>query len=262
MGINSAADMRSAARQTITIYKSSGQVATPLWQSSWMNGGLPGSGGSSLGVTTSGAVPVSGDTGVPDINPLSGTSKILSVDMSGMSLVAGFRILLYDRLFHAGTYAYNAGTVSLTSQPSFGSRLPGGSYAGTMMFVEAPSNLNGSPVVTVTYTNQSGTPGQSTSVSVPTTAGIATPIPFASGDCGVQKIESVSMSGATSAGSYNVVVARPLWVGRVDALANALFKLDGANLPDVYQDSALACLMRSDTSSGPAYDLRIEIGTN
>jgi hypothetical protein len=67
----------------------------------------------------------------------------------------------------------------------------------------------------------------------------------------VQKIESVTGTVA-SAGTFNIVVARPLWRGRVHAINfGDSHGPDRTLMPIVYGDSALCVMLNADsTSSG------------
>ncbi len=166
-------------------------------------------------------------------------------------------ISLYDRLFLAGAYSFNA-NVNLVSQPSYAGRVPDSNYAGLEIWVEAVTAFTGNPTITITYTNQDGTTGRSTgAVATGAALGIGrcVQMPLQAGDTGVQKIESVVCSVAT-VGTFNVMVLRRLTPYVRIGVANDSQILDFLRLgmPVIYADSALYYLVTCDgTSSGTPY---------
>jgi hypothetical protein len=216
--------------------------------------GQPGAGTLAAGNTTSGIVPTSSTTGYPTINTFdSGATGYLSrVEFS--STVA-CRLTLYDRLFVAGAFAFNANT-TLSSQPSFASRVPNSNYNGLELWIETVTAFTGTPSFQIGYLNQNGSSKNTGVVS----AGSALTLrrcfqmPLASGDTGIQRIDSVACTVAT-AGTFNVMILRPLWTGRV-VIANSgdIHDLLRTGLIQVFQDSALYLLVTADsTSSGLPY---------
>jgi len=220
--------------------------------------GYPGAGSLTIGNTANGLVPTDADSGFPLINAFGGsaTGYLQAVDFG--SSVAG-RITLYDRVFHAGSYALTpTGTTTLTAQPSYSGRMPGGTdFTNTELFLEINTVVAASAVtVAVTYTNQGGTTGRSTGASASLSAFTTrrmVPMPLQAGDSGVQKIESVIVGGTAAAtGNLNVVVARRLWSNRAK-IANdgGLDAFDATGLPVLFDTSALFLVIEADsTSSG------------
>lgn len=122
----------------------------------------------------------------------------------------GSRVRLHDMLFKAGAYSFNS-NVTLSSQPSYSSRIPYGTdYSATEIWFECVTAFTGNPTITVTYTNQDGVTGRTTSIS-PTAPIVRQLGKFSlqAGDTGVQKIESVVATVAT-AGTFNILVLRRL----------------------------------------------------
>jgi hypothetical protein len=201
--------------------------------------------------TTAGVVPTSATTGFPYIRPIGSgkTAYLGSVDFTG-SGNAG-RIRVCDMLFKAGPYGF-ADSVTLSSQPSYSARIPSALYAGrTELWFECVTAFTGNPTITVTYTNQDGTTGQSTTY-VSTVAPLVNrliQLPLATGDTGIQKIESVTATVA-SAGTFNLLVVRPLWNGRVMFAADYgqryLHGPDKTGLPIVYDTCALFQMFQPD----------------
>jgi hypothetical protein len=223
----------------------------------------------SAGNTANGLVPTAGVFGSPLISFSSGSGYITKIELS-----AGYagRYLLYDRLFHAGEYAFNA-AVTLTAQPSFASRIPGGAnYTGLQLWIEGTGGSSaGQQSVAVTYTDQSGNAGHTTGVVSPMGAFAAllgtfarnAPMPLALGDSGISKIESVTGSVATG-GTFNVYIARPLAYLRYPvANVPVTYPLEMLGMPQIWADSCLCWMTITDLSSSPiiAPEFAIEIAS-
>lgn len=194
--------------------------------------------------TAAGVVPTDATLGCPVINPFGAgnTGYIGSIQDANSigTTVGGYRHRLCDMLFKAGAYAFNA-AVTLASQPSYSSRIPGADYGGTEIWVETVTTFTGTPSIAVTYTNQAGTAGRTTGTVVGTAAyatGRVVQLPLQAGDTGVQKIESVTATVA-SVGTFNILVLRPLWAGVLDNQGIDLFHgPDKTDLPILFDDSA------------------------
>src|SRR6059058_1681748 len=85
--------------------------------------GIPGAGTLAGSNTAAGVVPDDSIAGYPVINAFGGTKGAISMIDFGCSVAC--RLQLFDRLFLAGAYAFNA-AVTLAAQPSFAGRVPGG----------------------------------------------------------------------------------------------------------------------------------------
>lgn len=213
--------------------------------------------------TTEGVVPTDLTTGFPVIDAFGGgaTGYISGIE-HGSSVAC--RLRLYDMLFKAGAYAFNA-NVTLSAQPSYSSRVPGGTnFGGTELWLEAVSAFTGALSIAVTYTNQAGTAGRTTGTvvtGVTPTLGRMVQIPLAAGDTGLQKIESV-VATISSAGTFNLLVLKHLWTGRVGA-ANSGDSHDmlRTGLPVVYADSALFLQVLADSTATGLPDLYIEVAS-
>jgi len=180
-----------------------------------LGNGTPAAGGSA-GNTANGVIPDNTTTGAAALQTNAGADMHLSkVKWWGN---AAQRLILFDRIFAAGTYNQNAGTTTLTSQPSYSSCVPGGTdYTGLQIWIENVTSQGTSQSITVTYTDQDGNTGHTTgaqTVSMPSTNGTQM-LPLQAGDVGVQKIESVVTGAAGLGCTWNVVVVRPLWMGVV-----------------------------------------------
>jgi hypothetical protein len=214
----------------------------------------------SVGNTANGIVPTDAIAGYPAINAFAGGATGYLSEVTFGSSVAS-RIALFDCLFSAGSYAFNASTV-LTSQPSYAARLPATDYKGLEIWIETATAFTGNLSITVTYTNQDGVTGRTTGAFAPglaPTIGRMFLMPLQLGDTGVQKIESVVSTTAT-VGTFNIHVMRRLWQGRVrianDGDAHDFLK---TGMPQVYADSALRVVAYADSTSSGAIELQFEI---
>lgn len=260
----------------MTITTVDGFVAAPKQYASWMKttarttiaagwfsvfelAGNPGAGVLAGTSTTAGVVPTDATAGCPTIDAFGGgaTGYLAQVDF-GSSVAC--RIKMFDMVFKAGAYAFNANT-ALSAQPSYASRMPGGSYGDTQIWIEAVTAFTGNPTFTITYTNQAGTTGRTATLAagLAPTLGRMLQIPLQSGDTGVQKIDNVACSVAT-VGTFNVLVVRPLWSGRVkmvnDGDVHDLFK---TGMPEVFADSAIMCAIAADSTNSGVPELEFVI---
>jgi hypothetical protein len=242
----------ASAKQKVQFLKTTSRtsVAT-IWFSVFDVAGNPGAGTLNVGNTANGLVPTDATAGFPIINAFGGsaTGYLTMLDFSN---TVTSRLRLYDRVFHAGAYAYNANT-TLASQPSYASRMPGGTdFTGTELWIEAVTAFTGNLSVAVTYTNQSGTAGRTTGTVATGAAlivGRMLQLPLQAGDTGVQMVQSVVGSVAT-AGTFNVVIARPLWMGRVPvANSGDVHGLDKVGLPIVFDNSAFQVAVCADSTA-------------
>jgi hypothetical protein len=223
--------------------------------------GNPGAGTLAVGNTTAGVVPTDATNGFPPIGFSSGLGYIATVDFSN---TVASRITLYDRLYHIGAVATTS-TTTTTSPPSYSGRIPGGTdYTGTQLWLEQVTLGTGTQNINVTYLNQAAGTSTTGVVAVGSglTVGRMVQIPLAAGDSGISQINIIAATTATG-GTFNLVVTRPLWTGRV-IVANAgdSHGLDRTGLPQIWTTSALALMVAADSSSTGSPDLTIEIASN
>lgn len=223
--------------------------------------GQPGAGVLAGTSTTAGVVPTDVTAGYPLINAFGGgASGYLGRVAFGNTVAC--RIAVFDRLFLAGAYAFNANT-ALTAQPSFSSRVPGTNYAGLEIWCEQVTAATGNQAVTVTYTNEGGTGSRSTGavgIGAAQTVGRCWQLPLQSGDSGVQLITNVQGTVAT-VGTFNVMVLRRLAEGRI-GVANGLDRqsvIDVGALLDVYADSAFYVMIAPDSTSSGLPDVDFQV---
>jgi hypothetical protein len=250
----------ASAKQRIPYTKTASRTTIAnAWFSLWDLAGQPGAGTLSAGNTANGLVPTDGTTGAPLVNTFGGTGYLSLVDFGN---TVACRMMIFDRLFHAGAYAFNANT-TLTAQPSYSGRVPGGTdFTETELWIECVTAFTGNPTITVTYTNQAGTTGRSTgaqALGFAPTLGRMIQLPLQAGDSGIQKIESVVCTVAT-VGTFNVLVIRPLWSGRV-RVANDGFThgLDLVGLPQIFDTSCLQVAVNADSTSSGVPDMLIHV---
>ena len=226
--------------------------------------------------TTTGIVPVSATFASPRIFQFPSGAKgyLASVEMSAInttSLVtyAG-SMKIADVLWAAGHLAYNSGTTTFSSQASYSARVPFKADGTTRDYshLEIWVGVNASPefptgqTVQVNYTNQDGVTGRSTPTLTLTLAAAsagAWQLPLQVGDTGVQKIESVTVSGGTQ-GSFDVFVLRHLFMAAGDMGKRR--KVYGAfmtNLPEIFADTCLLCLSKYPSTQTTPFTMAMSV---
>jgi hypothetical protein len=222
--------------------------------------GNPGAGTLNVGNTANGLVHTSATAGYPIIASFGGSSGYLSKVEFGSSVAECFD--LWDRLFVAGAYAYNA-DVTLASQPSYAGRVPS-DYNGLQLWVEQVTVGIGIQHVQINYLDQDGQAGDTGDVTLITTTpvGRCQPIPLAAGDSGVSQIVRVRGYTATG-GTFNVMVLRSLWTGMCPVTNWAeVHDLLRTGLPLIYDTSALyVFIYANSTAVGlPLITMQVAIG--
>jgi hypothetical protein len=250
----------AAGKQYLSFAKTGGRTTIAgAWFSLFEVSGNPGAGVLAGTSTTAGVVPTDATAGCPVINFSTGTGYLAQVDF-GCSVAC--RVKIFDMLFKAGAYAFNAAQ-SLSAQPSYSSRVPSGTdFTDTQIWLECVTAFTGSLTIAVTYTNQAGTTGRTTgSVALGTapTLGRMFQLPLQSGDTGVRVIESVTATVST-VGTFNILVLRPLWSGRCKVANDGdVHDLAKTAMPIVYQDSALIMAIAADAASAGVPELEFVI---
>lgn len=219
--------------------------------------GSPGAGTLNVGNTANGLVPTDATAGYPIIGSFSGNTGYLAKVEFGSSVACCLD--LYDRLFVAGAYAYNADT-TLASQPSFSGRVPNALYTGLQLWIEAVTAFTGVCNVQINYLDQDGNAGDTGIVAtLALPIGRCYQIPLAAGDNGIQQI--VRVRGTTaSAGTFNVMILRPLWFGRVIcANGGDVHDLLKTGFPRIYEDSALYTILYADGTAVGLPDICMQV---
>lgn len=222
--------------------------------------GMPGAGTLAVGNTANGIVPNDAITGVPVINAFNGANAGYLSRVDFNNTVAS-RLMIYDRLFSAGAYAFNA-AVTLASQPSYLARVPNADYKGLEIWFECVTAFTGNLTIAVTYTNQDGVTVRTTgtiAAGFAPTLGRMFRLNLQAGDTGVQKIESIT-STVASVGTFNIHVMRKLWGGRVKfANDGDIHDFTKTGMVPVFADSSLFYIVQPDsTATGlPTIDIDI-----
>ena len=250
-----------SAKQPISLTKTASRTAVAANFFSVIDlAGNPGAGVLAGTSTTTGVVPTDATAGCPNINAFGGGATGYLAQIEFGSSVA-CRIKLFDLLWKGGAYAFNANT-SGNTPASYASRVTGGDYTDTQIWVEQVTAGTGVQSVNVTYINQAGTTGRSTgTVAAPAAMilGRCFQLPLASGDTGVQGVTGVVGSVAT-AGTFNILVVRPLWSGRVKIANDGdVHDLAKTGMPVVFADSALMMLIAPDSTATGTPDIELVI---
>jgi hypothetical protein len=210
--------------------------------------GSPGAGTLNAGNTANGLVPTDATSGYPVIGSFSGNSGYLSKIDYGSSVPCCLD--LYDRLFVAGAYAYNANT-TLASQPSYSGRIISGNYTGTQLWIETVTAFTGNPSFQINYLDQDGNAGDTGVVASGAALAIGRcyQLPLAAGDSGIQQITQVRCTVST-VGTFNVMVLRPLWFGRVyTANGGDVHGVTMTGFPQIFENSALYTILYADSTA-------------
>jgi hypothetical protein len=249
-----------AAKQYASFAKTASRTSVATsWFSVFDVAGNPGAGVLAGTSTTTGVVPTDATAGCPTIGAFGGgaTGYLAQVDF-GSSVAC--RIKLFDLLWKGGAYAFNASTSGNTST-SYASRIPGGAYGDEQIWLEQVTAGTGVQNAAVTYINQAGTAGRSTS-TVATAANIVGrmwQLPLQSSDTGVQGVTGVVGSVAT-VGTFNILVLRPLWSGRVKIANDGdVHGPDRTLMPEVFTDSALFMAVAADSTATGIPELELVI---
>ena len=239
-----------ASKQYISHSKTASRTAVAAqWTSVFDVAGNPGAGVLAGTSTTTGTVPTDATAGCPTINAFGGGEGYLAQVDYGSTVAC--RIRLFDCLWKGGAYAFNVAT-SGNSPTSFSSRVPGGTdFANTQIWYEQVTAGTLVQNINVSYNDQSGAASTTGVVAAPAAmiVGRMFEVPLAAGDTGVQGITGVTGTVA-SAGTFNLLVMRPIWSGRV-MVANYgdVHDLAKTGMPIVYPDSALMMVVAPDSTA-------------
>lgn len=260
----------AAQKQYVSIVKTGSRtVVATGWFSLFDMAGNPGPGTLAGTSTTAGVVPTDATAGFPPIDAF-GSGNIGYLAQVDFGSSGACRQKIFDMVFKAGAYGFAGGTTALSGQPSYASRMPGGSFNDTQIWIEVSTAFVTGTAwqVQVTYTNQAGVTGR-TSQQLPATAaagltlGRMYQLGLQAGDSGVQTIESVIVTNggtAMTAGAFNVLVMRPLWSGRV-RIANDgdTHDLARTGMPQIFADSALYLAVAMDLTVSGVPELELVI---
>lgn len=257
MPLNSLDDYIAAVKQQVSWLKTTTRATVAVIPFSLFDiAGSPGAGTLAVGNTANGVVHTSATAGYPGINAISGIGYLTRVEFGWT--VAG-RLALYDRLFSAGAYAFNA-DVTLTSQPDFSDRVPGPDYKGLELWLETVTAFTGSLSCQINYLDDVDAAGDTgVIVTAAMTLGRMWRIPLQAGQRGIKRLDRVRGSVAT-AGTFNVHIMRRLWGGRVPvANSGDIHPLTRTGAPRVYAASALFVVVQPDSTASALPEVTMEI---
>lgn len=222
----------------------------------WQYDGMPAGGAS----PTTAAIPTRSTIGAIPFAPATGGRDKLLIS-AGLAPSVGGVFLLYDRLFHIGGLS-GISTADQTIQGSPASpaltRNTGG--AGNFAFYEIYTAVGASSVtLTMTYTNQSGVAGQTSTIGIGATgfreATRAQRIPLAAGDSGLRAVEKIRLAGSTTTqGEFGLVIAQPIaWipVGAAGAGGWRDYTTGLPGIPAIHPDACLSLLCIPSSGAAP-----------
>lgn len=251
-----------AGGQFVPYYKAASRTTIAgVWFSMFDLIGIPAAGVLSGVNTASGVVPDATVAGFPLMSAFGGgtTGYVSNIDFG--NTVAG-RYGIFDCLWKAGAYSFGS-VVSLATQPSYSSRVPGGTdFSNTSIWLECVTAFTGNQSIAITYTNQAGVTGRTTgtvATNIAPIVGRLFRMPLQAGDTGVQKIESVTASVAT-VGTFNVLVLRYIAMPRVRLINDGgVLGPDLTGLPTVFALSAIYVMFSADSTSTGTPEMQIQV---
>jgi hypothetical protein len=181
----------------------------------WQFDGMPASGSA----PTVGAIPTRTTTGAISFTAPGGAREKWLINVGIQSLTGGV-YLLYDRLFHIGNLSGTSTTdQSVQGSPASPALTRNTTGAGNMVFYEIYTAIgNVSTTLTMTYTDQDGNAGQTSTINIGATGFSSQTrmqrIPLAAGDTGVREVEKIRLTASTTtAGNFGITIGQPLaWI--------------------------------------------------
>ena len=219
--------------------------------------GQPGAGTLAVGNTANGIVPTDAIAGYPLLATAAATLYINRIGLARSSVACWLDV--YDTLFSAGAYTYNA-DVTLASQPSYSGRVPNTDYNGLELWLEAVTTFTGSQTIQINYLDQDGNAGDTGAIAtaVAPAARRMFFMPLAAGDSGIQQLVRVR-STISTVGTFNVHIMRWLCGVRINAaylgVTESLLK---TGLPQIYDTSALRIVVTADSTASGLPAVRLE----
>lgn len=222
----------------------------------WTYDGMPASGA----IPTTGAIPTRTTTGaLPFSAPGGGREKHL-IGAHICPFTAGV-YLLYDRLFHIGGLSGTLTTdQSVQGSPASPALTRNTSGNGNIAWYEIYTVIGTtSTTLTMTYTNQSGTSAQTSTINIGATGfrevTRAQRIPLAAGDTGIQAIEKVKLTASTTtAGNFGITIAQPIaWipVGAAGSPGWRDYSTGLPSIPVVHTEACLSLMFIPSTATAP-----------
>lgn len=269
MAIQSYDDYIASNKQKMFIYRLlSNTVVAAAFYSMAGTLGFPGANTSyAIGNVTSGIVPSSGPAfNAPRIDSFANSAVTGYLTRVEAHNTVACMILLYDRVFSAGAFAMGttSNTYTLTSQPSFDTKLPytptgtaNVDYRGLEIWYESVTSLsNHDHSIAVNYNDETGNAantGNISSQNIATASGMPRLVrmPLAANTMGVSRINSVTAVGVASAtGLFNIHILRPLARVRIAGVNYYdCLTFDRLGLPQVFANTSLFPLYQIDSTA-------------
>ena len=263
MAITSLDDFINSAKQKLIYNKTASRTSVANIPFSVFDiAGNPGAGTMAVGNTANGIVPTDAVAGYPIISAFAGAAGYVAKAELSNTVISD--IAIYDTVFSAGAYVFNA-DVTLATQPSFSTRVPGGTdYTGLELWIEAATAFTGNQTIQINYLDQDGNAGDTGAIAtgIAPILGRMLQITLAAGDNGISQITRVRSSIAT-VGTFNVHILRPIFEGRI-AVANQFIQADllGTGLPEIFANSAMRVIIQADSTATGLPRVKLLIANN
>lgn len=197
------------------------------------------------------------------VNPGGGRTMYLGQAEANATIAESIRV--FDRVVHMGGLSGTSVASQSVSTPALPSRAQSNG-SDVRWFVECYTDLGATPAtLTVTYTDQGGTSGNTTTVSIPATlrAGTLLEIFPSGGDTSIRSIESVQLSGSTgTAGNFGITGAREKIGARLSSLVAGIAASKSGydmGLPIVANDECLWLVVNCTTTSTGVVDVSLSL---
>lgn len=212
----------------------------------WYANGIPGAATANAAGINGAAITTAQAGALPRTNPTPGLNAYVS-RLAVNSSAPGV-LWLIDRLWHNSGLNVTLTTAQAITPATLPARDANASTNGAQVMAAVEwsgAGGAGTPTVTLTYTNQSGTAGQSATLT-----GVATPpigtfeiFTLAAGDTGVRAPTSFIQSATRTSGTMHLVLFRVLAAVEVSTanIGNAIDALTGG-MPQVFDNSCLQTL--------------------
>ena len=264
-GFSSLSDLISEAttggkRQDILFNKAGSLTVTAAWSSLWNVGAFPPAGGAPTAIP-GGAVPTNATSGSFKQVDAAGSDTLHFTTAYMFGTASPTTLLLYDRIFHAGSVQHNTtGAQAVSGVPTrYATTTSGGNFA----FLEVTTVLGATAqTVTMTYVDQDGNTAEAAAALTVIASSAVTRIPHTpyfiplnATDIGLRNITNLAFSAA-STGVSNIVIGHPL-AFLPNSVANVPQIVDGINsafnLVKVVNGACIAMLDIRGTASATTY---------
>jgi hypothetical protein len=180
--------------------------------------------------------------------PFTDPSSGLSTYLEGCDFMnpAGGCLIVYDRLWHNTNLDLTSTSAQVVAPPAL--TRPDATGAGVEMWLEIVSNtsITTTRTATITYTDQSGNTGATTTASLPGTSILHSAIPLgvASGDTGVRAVTQFQLAGGSmGTGEAGLVLMRKLAIIPLDSSRSSSRNFFDLKAAQVYDDACLAFML-------------------